>query len=351
MANTITPNMSLIVPTTGSEAGPTYANDINNSLTIIDAHTHTAGSGVQITPSAININSALTMNNFALSGVSAITYTAQSSTPANKSSYVSGVDLFYVDGNGNVVQITSGGTVNATSSGISSGTATASFVAGVLVVNAAASTPANIQAGSILIGNNVASSKFLTLSPPNAMGANYTVTLPALPAQTNVMTLDTSGNMGSITYNAVGQGMTSVGANAIGASMTSTGSNAVLASSSNANIPGAQVSINGFSAVTSALASGNNEVVVLSATCNASGGILGGGGGLSISQTGSGTYAVTFLITFANAPGISVTLTSGGIGFVSLSSVTDSNCGISTFNASQNPSSIGFSIVVIGLRA
>jgi len=77
------------------------------------------------------------------------------------------------------------------------------------------------------------------------MGASYNLTLPPLPAQTNVMTLDVVGNMGSITYDAVGQGMTDIGANAIlnsvtvvpatqanlvGSAMTSTGANAVNAS-------------------------------------------------------------------------------------------------------------------------
>ena len=41
------------------------------------------------------------------------------------------------------------------------------------------------------------------------------------------MTLDASGNMGSVTFDAVGQTMTSVGANAIGTTMTSAGANAV----------------------------------------------------------------------------------------------------------------------------
>jgi hypothetical protein len=125
--NYTTPNLGLIIPVPGSEPGPNWANDINASLTILDAHTHTSGSGVLITPSAININGPLPMNGYALSGVGTVLFATQSSTPANLNLYVNSPDLFYVDGNGNNVKLTSGGLVNATSSGISSGAASASL--------------------------------------------------------------------------------------------------------------------------------------------------------------------------------------------------------------------------------
>ncbi len=212
--------MNLIIPGVGTESGPQYATEINNSLSIIDGHTHTAGSGVQITPSAININSNLTMNSNALTSSSYLNLSAQSVAPSSfLSLYASGRELYFEDGVGNQVQITNAGTVNVVSSGISSGTATASFVSGVLVVDSNTNTPANIKAGSILMGNIVANSPYLTLQPPT-LSSNYTLTLPTIPAQTNVMTLDSSGNMGSTTYDAVGQNMTSVGANAIESSRT-----------------------------------------------------------------------------------------------------------------------------------
>lgn len=216
----ITPNMNLIVPIVGQEPSPTYAQDINNSLTIVDSHSHALGSGVQITPAAMNINASLSMGENDLINIAALTLIAQSGSQANQSLYVSGVDLYYADGNGNAIQITTGGAVNATSSGISSGSASASFSGGVLIVDQASNTPGNIQAGSILIGNNVASSKFVTLSAPNSLASNYQLFLPTIPAQTNVVSLDSSGNLGSITYDQVGEGMTATGANAIAASRT-----------------------------------------------------------------------------------------------------------------------------------
>lgn len=195
MATNLSPNMSLPVPTVGVETGPQWATDINACMSILDQHDHSAGYGVQITPGGLNINSALSFGNNSATALQAAIFTAQSSFTTVDSLYVKGVDLYYRDGSNNEIRVTSGGSVNATSSGISSGTATASFVSSVLVVNAASTTPANIQVGSALLGNNTAGSHFLTLAPPTAMGADFSITLPSLPASQKIMTLDASGNM------------------------------------------------------------------------------------------------------------------------------------------------------------
>jgi hypothetical protein len=147
----------------------------------------------------MNISSDLTFNNNNSINVRSERFQVQSAVLSGAADlgciYVNGADLYYRDVNGNNVQITSAGSVNATTSGISSGTATASFVAGVLVVNAASNTPANIQAASILIGNNLLNSNYVTVSPPAALGASYGLTLPPLPASQKIMTLDASGVM------------------------------------------------------------------------------------------------------------------------------------------------------------
>ena len=162
--------------------------------------------GAQINPAGLNINSDLPMSGNNLTLVRSVRFNVQSlplSLPADLNCvYVAGIngDLYYNDSAGNQVQITLGGAVNATSSGISSGTASAAFSGGVLVVNADVTTPANIQGASILIGNNLPSSKFITLSAPSAMAANYTVTLPSLPSVTSYLTMDTSGNIASARF-------------------------------------------------------------------------------------------------------------------------------------------------------
>lgn len=195
-----TPLMGLQKPTIGIDSGLTWEQDVNNNSDKLDAHNHTPGNGAQIPPSGLNINSSLSFNNNQATGLQATTFTEQASLATLNALFV-GTDgnLYFNDGVGDPsIKITSGGSVNATTSGISSGSATASFVSSVLVVNAAANTPANIQGGSLLLGNNSAGTKFLTLAPPAAMGANYSLTLPSLPGTSgNFLTIDTSGNIGS----------------------------------------------------------------------------------------------------------------------------------------------------------
>lgn len=195
-----TPNMSLIGISIGVDSGIVIEENINLNTSVLDQHDHSNGSGVQIKPSGININSSLPFNGNAAANVGYLNLaTLTTPPPLNVSVFSLGVDLYYLDGNGNSIQITSGGSVFSTSSGISSGTNSASFVSNVLVVNSAPGIPANIQVGSVLLGNGTFGTKFLTLSPPAAMAANFSLILPSLPVSTSFMTLDTSGNMaGSI---------------------------------------------------------------------------------------------------------------------------------------------------------
>ena len=202
-----TPNMSLLLPGVGTDTGYTWESGINSNASILDGHNHTPGSGVQIPPAGLIINTNLPFNDNSATGVQGVTYTPQTANSTLLSTYVIGNDLYYTDGAGNVVRITSGGTVNATSSGIASGSATASFSSGVLVVDSASNTPANIQAGSLLIGQNTAGSNFLTLSPPSALSSgSYTVVLPTIPVSQSFLSIDASGNIAP--YAAVSGGIT-----------------------------------------------------------------------------------------------------------------------------------------------
>ena len=203
MANTITSlNMNLPIPIPGVDPGPDYALNIGAALTSIDGHNHTSGSGVQIPPAGLNINSALTFQNNQATNLQASVYSAQSSLAVLDAVYVSGVDLYFNDGNGNVIRITQAGSVTGsagTITGLPSGTAGAAYnaVSGTFVFTSASLTPANLDGESIVLRNNVASSKGLTLSPPAAMAANFNLVLPSLPGTPQFMTLDTSGNMGT----------------------------------------------------------------------------------------------------------------------------------------------------------
>lgn len=202
MSNTISPNMGLVIPGVGTELGPTWATDLNASLSIIDQHNHSGGQGVQINPSGLNINSDLSFQNNNAIGLRSSRYQSQSAALALTSdlgiiSNING-NLYWNNNSGTPVQITSGSSIVGTAgsiSGLPSGTASASYAAGTFVWQSATNTSAVMDAGSVVLRNNTAGSKGLTLAPPNAMAADYGLFLPSVPASTSFMTLDTSGNM------------------------------------------------------------------------------------------------------------------------------------------------------------
>lgn len=204
MATTTSPNMNLPVPVVGSEAGPAYAIDINACLNQIDSHDHSSGSGVQITPSGLNINADLPYSSNNATGLRSARFTAHSVPLALAADlgclYVSGVDLYYNDENGNQVRITQSGGVAGSPGSISNLTspASASYVAvsSTFVWQSAANTAAIMDFRSAIFRNSSASSFGLTLQAPT-LGADYTLTLPAIPGSNSFMTLSSSGTMGA----------------------------------------------------------------------------------------------------------------------------------------------------------
>jgi hypothetical protein len=264
--------MGLSISSIGVDSGLNWETNLNASLSIIDGHNHSAGNGVQITPAGFKINTSLAFNNYSAVGLQATVYNQQTSLSTIQAIYV-GTDgnLYYNDGASNNIKITSGGTVNATSSGINSGSASASFSSGVLTVNSATNTPANISAGSLLIGQNVAGSNYVTLSPPSALSSgSYPLTLPAIPSAQSFMSIDTSGNMAG--YCAVSGGITGgniapatiTGANI--ASATITGGNIASATIAGANIASTTVARSNQVAVGQQISSSCGPFITISNT-------------------------------------------------------------------------------------
>ncbi|CAM6005211.1 unnamed protein product [Sphagnum balticum] len=216
----LSPNMSLPIPEIGLDPGPDYASNLNDSLTIVDGHNHTPGYGVPVPVAGLNINADLPLNNYNITGVRSVRLSVNTSALSNGSDvnclYDLNGDLYFIDGSGDNIQITKAGAVFATSSGITSGTASASFVNGVLVVNAAPNIPANIQAGQILLGNNTVGTNFITLSAPNALAASYTATLPPSPPTGEAaLVMDQNGTITTTTgFNPAGSVIMYAGATA-----------------------------------------------------------------------------------------------------------------------------------------
>lgn len=200
---TISANMSLPIPSVGNTSGPTYASDVNSCLTIIDQHNHTPGLGVPVPTSGLSIDADLPFNNVNATNLRSVRFQPQGAVLSNPSDlgclYEVNDDLYYNDGNGNNIRITENGAVAGTPGSIANlvSPASASYVSATstFVWQSNTNTPANMDAASYIFRNLVANSKALTLSPPNAMASNYSLVLPALPVQQNIMTLDASGNI------------------------------------------------------------------------------------------------------------------------------------------------------------
>lgn len=225
MSSTVlSPNMSLPVPIVGQEKGPDYATDINNCMTILDQHNHTPGSGVMITPDAINWNSDLSANTHRLKAIYSAVFSVQTTpltavSPDIGALYVSGADLYYNDINGNQVRITQGGSVAGATGSISGlvSPASASYSAGssTFVWQSNVNTAAKMDMGSIILRNMTALSFGLTVNPPNAMGADISITLPNPPASTQFMTMDSTGQIGVSIPTSLGITSSNLAANSV----------------------------------------------------------------------------------------------------------------------------------------
>lgn len=202
-----TPNMGLDIPTPGVATGPDWANDVNNSLVLLDAHDHSPGKGVQITPLGLNINSNLTFNGNFATNVGGVFFTAQASNPGqNATIYSKGVDLYYKDGSGNIIQITSGGGVNGTPGSISnlSAPASASFVSasGTFVWQSNTGIAASMDAGAYILrysGSYPApSGNYIALEAPTSLSTGYALIFPAnVPSSSGAfLTESTAGQLG-----------------------------------------------------------------------------------------------------------------------------------------------------------
>ena len=112
-----TPNMSLVVPEVLVTTGPQYATQINAIMDVIDAHDHSSGKGVRITPSGLNINNDLPFNNNSATNIKAVQLAQQTSVSTNAAIYNKGGDLYYRRGDGTEVRITTAAGVNVSGVG------------------------------------------------------------------------------------------------------------------------------------------------------------------------------------------------------------------------------------------
>ena len=218
MSNTVTtPNMNLTLPIPTVEIGPAWAIELNAALGVtgvgIDGHDHSAGKGVQITPSGLNLISDLTFiknNATNLRSARLFPYTSSGSFAATASDlnaiYSITPDLYYIDGNGNVIQITKNGFVNSGAGSISGmggyPNASASYVgsSGTFVWQQNINTAANMDSATLIVrypgSYPTPSGNYVALQASSSLATGYSLTLPsAAPAATVTIASDSSGNL------------------------------------------------------------------------------------------------------------------------------------------------------------
>jgi len=115
--------MSLNEPTVGQTTGPTWATETNSNWESIDAHDHTSGKGVQLTPSSLNINADIEFNQNSATELKSVvldnTVHGSASGDTNVSLYAYDGNLYYRNASGVGVKITSGSAVSTTGGSIS----------------------------------------------------------------------------------------------------------------------------------------------------------------------------------------------------------------------------------------
>jgi len=204
MANTtLTPNMSLVVPTVSTDPGPDWANNVNASLSIIDGHNHSSGSGAPISVDGLSITTDLPFNGNSATELKSAQFQDQGAVLPGATIdalYVVGGELFYNDAIGNQVQITLSGSVTGASgtiTGLPSGTASVSYNSGTFSFKSATNTPASMSVGPIVTGANSVNPKFVTISASGAQPNDYSLIWPlALPTTgTRFVTSTTGGQL------------------------------------------------------------------------------------------------------------------------------------------------------------
>jgi hypothetical protein len=208
----------MTLPVRGSPGSGAWGDTIDADLALLDAHDHSAGKGLRITPSGLNINADLPfsslwaptqLHRIQFSAIAGAALAAGQRTSLFVSDGTGGLtanELYWHNNAGNKVQITAGNTLNF-----------AAFVGGIggdytsvgATLNYTDSQKAyefkegtidshgwaRLRSGDLrLLPFNTTGSVFVGMAAPGAIAGSYTVTWPlALPGSTALQQIDNTG--------------------------------------------------------------------------------------------------------------------------------------------------------------
>ena len=124
MATAGTNITALAKPAVGTTTGPQWATDLNTSIDAVDGHDHSTNKGIRITPAAVNINADLEFNDNSATELKNIIFSTVTAATTSYSVYQASGNLYWRNGAGTAVQITTGSAVNAGAGSISGMTGT-----------------------------------------------------------------------------------------------------------------------------------------------------------------------------------------------------------------------------------
>jgi hypothetical protein len=110
-----TPNMGITKATPGVTAGPLWAQQLNDAIDTLDAHDHSSGKGKKVTPSGLDITGDLEFNGNDAKELRTTAFESQGGTLSVADTgalYNVGGNLYWNNGSGAAVQVTSGSAVN-----------------------------------------------------------------------------------------------------------------------------------------------------------------------------------------------------------------------------------------------
>jgi len=200
MATTDYFNISM--PDPEETPGPEWAQGINEAISALSEVVALGAIGMQISNEFINITENLDLNGFNLVEAGSVELEAQGSTLASSGSiYRVGGDLYYNNGAGTPVQITSGTALSATSlGGITGMTGTPASVdydgIDTFFFEQDVNTPAAMSLGPTRIRRPVSAGAGVTLEVSNSITSDYTLLIPpAPPVATAFLTMNGSGEL------------------------------------------------------------------------------------------------------------------------------------------------------------
>ena len=338
MATSGTNITAIAKPAVGVTAGPTWATDLNTSIDAVDNHDHSTNKGVRITPAAINVNSDMEFNQNSASELKNLIFDSSvTAATTSYSLYQASGSLYWRNGSGTAVQITTGSSVNA---GAGSITGMAGTDAGVTFTNVAKTFNFFCDSGNTDFGklahadlllykftdDNTADTDYVTLKYNTvSSGSGGTLTVPAetgtiLTTNTSyasaAINVATSASNYAINLKPHGSGYVVVGNGGATGKLTSNGAyDLILATNSGTNSSSISITDAANGSI-SFIPNGSGEIVIGSGA--AAGKITSSGAHDLVLDTNAGSSSSS--VTITDAANGDITLACNGTGDIECSS-------------------------------